>query len=261
MDYSSIIKMPSPGVGSESFVFSVHKAGSSLLFGMLEDLCSRAGIPAISIPDILFLEGVGDDSWQADDDIRPMFMAGYVYFGFRSFPAVLKNYARLCEAPKVFLIRDPRDILTSQYFSFGGKHFSHRLPNKNADVLIDYHMRDRHLDIDEYVIEHAAVLYDKLCDYRARIFDENLLMVRYEDIFFNKRQCLDVVTAHIGMEIDKEIIDAVARAHDIRPVSEDPARHIRRGTPGDHANKLHPATIEKLTAMFREVMCDFGYQL
>lgn len=261
MDYSSIIKMPTASVGSESFVFSVHKAGSSLLFGMLEDACARGAVPAISIPDILFMEGIGDDNWQADDDIRPMFTPGYVYFGFRNFPAILENYARLGDVPKVVLIRDPRDILTSQYFSFGGKHFSHRLPNKNADSVVDYHMRDKHMEIDEYVIDHAEVLYDKLCCYRERIFDKNLLMVRYEDIFFDKRQLLRAVMAHLRIEIDTEIIDAVAVAHDIRPVSEDPTRHIRRGTPGDHANKLQAATIEKLTAMFRELMRDFGYQL
>ena len=104
MDYSCIIKMPTASIGSESFVFSVHKAGSSLLFGMLEDACARGAVPAISIPDILFMEGIGDDNWQADDDIRPMFTPGYVYFGFRNFPAILKNYARLSDVPKVFLI-------------------------------------------------------------------------------------------------------------------------------------------------------------
>ncbi|MEG3085509.1 sulfotransferase domain-containing protein [Sphingomonas sp. PB2P12] len=261
MDYSSIIKMPVAGVGSESFVFSVHKAGSSLLFGMLEDLFARCEVPAISIPDILFLEGIGDHAWEADDDIRPMFTPGYVYFGFRSFPPVLENYARFGAVRKVFLIRDPRDILTSQYFSFGGKHFSHRLPNKNADSVVEYHMRDKHLEIDEYVIDHAEVLHDKLRCYRERIFDENLLIVRYEDIFFDKYRSLQAVISHIGINIDRTAIEAVAMAHDIRPVSEDPTRHIRRGTPGDHANKLQPVTIEKLTTMFRDVMCDFGYQL
>ncbi|WP_242153829.1 sulfotransferase domain-containing protein [Sphingomonas sp. BAUL-RG-20F-R05-02] len=261
MDYSSIIKMPIPGAGTESFVFSVHKAGSSLLFGMLEHIFERCEIPAISIPDILFLEGVLDDIWQADDDIQPMFMPGCVYFGFRSFPAVLKNYARLGGVPKVFLIRDPRDMLTSQYFAFGGKHFSHKLPNKNADSLVDYHMRDKHMEIDEYVIKHAEFLHAKLYDYREHVFDENLLMLRYEDIFFDKAHFLESVLTHIGVIIDNDIIKQIAAAHDIRPVSEDPTRHIRRGTPGDHAKKLQPATIEKLTTMFRDLMGDFGYRL
>jgi len=253
--------MPIPGAGTESFVFSVHKAGSSLLFGMLENVFAKCEVPAISIPDILFLEGVLDDIWQADDDIRPMFMPGCVYFGFRSFPAVLGNYARLGGVPKVILIRDPRDILTSQYFAFGGKHFSHRLPDKNADLLVDCHMRYKNMEIDEYVIEHAEVLHAKLSDYKKHIFDENLFMLRYEDIFFDKAHFLESVLTHIGVIIDSDVIKQIAAAHDIRPVSEDSTQHIRRGTPGDHANKLQPATIEKLTTMFRNLMGDFGYRL
>lgn len=261
MDYSSIIKMPTPGVGSESFVFSVHKAGSSLLFGMLEDICKRCDIPAISIPDILFLEGIGDDNWQADEDIIPMFTSGYIYFGFRVFPAILDNYTRLGDVNKVFLIRDPRDILTSQYFSFGGKHFSHRLPNNNAEELVEYHRRDSHMGIDEYVLAHADVLHQKIRQYREKIFDENLLIVRYEDIFFQKAVWLDRIMTHIGVPVSKDIVDIVANGHDIRPVVEDPTKHIRRGTPGDYGNKLRQDTIEKLTVKFRDLMRDFGYNL
>lgn len=154
-DYNSLVSLPSPHGGKASFLFSVHKAGSSLLFGMIDDLCRNFDFPGVSIPDTLFLEGLDDEEWQNDPELLSLFKPGYVYFGFRFFPEILTEFGGFHEAPKVFLVRDPRDILVSQYFSFGANTLSHTLPNKGKKEFIARHLAKNPIDINDYVIYHA----------------------------------------------------------------------------------------------------------
>lgn len=46
---------------------------------------------------------------------------------------------------------------------------------------------------------------------------------------------------------------------DRRPAQERPDKHVRRVTPGDHREKLQPATIARLNEAFGDVLERFGY--
>jgi len=80
-------------------------------------------------------------------------------------------------------------------------------------------------------------------------------------VFFDKETFLAEIFEHFGLSVGGNIIRNVARAHDIRPEQEDETQHIRKGTPGDHREKLKPQTIETLNDMFREVGGFYGYGL
>ena len=53
----------------------------------------------------------------------------------------------------------------------------------------------------------------------------------------------------------------MAAQNDIRPVEEDMSKHIRKGTPGDHREKLQKETIAKLNDIFRDTCSFYGYDL
>ena len=244
------------------FAFSIHKAGSTLMHKMIADVCIRCGVPSVSIPDTLFLEGISDREWQADKDILELVEEGRLYYGFRYLPAAFLDPAlALKQRQSVLLVRDPRDALVSEFFSFGGKHVSHRVPDKNAEKFRKGLEATADLGLDDYVLQSAQYHLAKLKAYREALDLSTVMLRRYEDIYFDKHGFLQDVFAHLRIAVDPEVIREVAAANDIRPSVEDYSKHIRKGAPGDHREKLMPETISSLNDIFRQVCSDFGYDL
>lgn len=264
LDYRELMKdvLTEPGDFPDVYAFSIHKAGSTLLHSMIKGVCERCGIPALSIPDSLFKEGIFERDWEHDHAVLDVIQPGRVYYGFRNFPSVFTTPSLDIRNRKcVLLVRDPRDALISQYFSYGGRYISHALPKKNADAFIERARASQELSIDEYALRNARNYHNKLSAYRDGLNFEQVLLRRYEDVFFDKRGFLQAVFEHFGFDIATGVLDEVSRAHDVRPAVEDPSKHIRKGTPGDHAEKLQPETIERLNAFFRDIASWYGYDL
>jgi len=244
------------------FAFSVHKSGSTLMHSMLDAACRAAKIPAVTVPDIMFNLGDVAGAWQSDSALLPLFQKHLLYFGFRSFPAILADEAAQIRNRRfVLLVRDPRDALVSQYFSFGRKKSSHAVPKENADAYLKTRDQIEETEIDEYVLREAPGLARKLGEYRHYLDFDHGMVRRYEDIYYDKLMFLADIFAHFGIDISEQIVTDVARQHDIRPAQEDDSKHIRKGTPGDHREKLAPATISSLNEVFRDVGAFYGYDL
>ena len=251
-----------PGEFAAYFAFSYHKAGSTLMHNMIQEVCASAEIPALNIPGVLFDEGVLDHEWQNDHEILEVVQDGRVYFGFRYLPELLlRPGVCLRERKSVLMVRDPRDALVSQYFSFGGRYHSHILPANNTGDFEKTWQWTSQFEIDEYVLNSAPLLLTKLRAYERLLGTDNMLLARYEDVYFDKQRFLGAIFSHFNLAVSPVIVERVARAHDIRPSSEDPTKHIRQGTPGDHRKKLRPETIAKLNDHFRDVCQGFGYDL
>lgn len=262
-DYHAIFsdRMPAPGAFPACFAFSIHKAGSSLMHAMIHQVCARAKIPGISIPDVLFNEGLMD-TWSSDRELLEFIEPGRIYYGFRQLPPVLLDPSvRLREQKSVLLVRDPRDALVSQYFSFGGKHVSHNVPEKNAEGFVASTRASAALDIDDYVLEFAPQYLAKLEAYWRHLDFSNVLLRRYENIYFDKQGFLSEIFQHFEIAVPDAIIAEVAAANDVRPATEEVGKHIRKGAPGDHRDKLRPGTIEQLNAMCQDVARRYDYSL
>lgn len=263
-DYIDLIKenMPNPGCFQDAYAFSLHKCGSSLMNEMISEACRRADVEAVSIPDLLFKYGVTDDQWTGDGRLGAFFEKGRIYFGFRYLPELFKKQISLLDGKKItLLIRDPRDALVSMYFSFGGKHISHVLPEKNSEQILANWKKTAHLNIDDYVLQTAPMFLQRFIDYKEYLYFENVLLCRYEDVYYDKVNFLSSVFKHFGVNISSSIIKDVSSLHDIRPASEDPTKHIRKGIPGDHREKLQPETISRLNEMLSDVCLWYGYHL
>lgn len=265
VDYKKIFEqelaVPS-GTFMDCYAFSIHKAGSTLMHKMIADVCRAAKIPGISIPDTLFRQGIFEKDWAEDPRILELISPGRIFYGFRHLPPVLlADSLQLKFKKSVLLIRDPRDALVSQYFSYGGKHVSHRLPDKNKEAFLEKAQSTADLSIDEYVLKLSRNHLKKLLAYRNNLYFDNVLLCKYEDIYFDKRTFLGNIFRHFGIRVNQRILDAVAEKNDVRPEEEDPTKHIRKGTPGDHANKLKPETIQELNNLFGKVCKWYGYDL
>ncbi|MBF2046964.1 MAG: sulfotransferase domain-containing protein [Elainella sp. C42_A2020_010] len=250
------LEIASPANVASFFVFAIPKSGSVLQDNVMEDICQYLEIPAISIAKTAFKEGIEEGRF--GEDICELFVEqGYCYYGFRYFPPYLNNFD-IKGFKKILLVRDPRDILVSHYFSMKK---SHPLPQgAMGDQLAQLRQKLSEVDIDSYVLENAERFADIFRAY-ARIEDENLKLFRYEDIIFAKHQWIGEILAFLGLEMEESVITEIAKRHDIFPNRENVDLHIRKVTPGDYKEKLKPDTIEILSELLEDVLIKYRYEL
>lgn len=260
MKYDIVKYENPPGNFYMRFAFSLHKCGSSLMNGLIRDVCSESKIPNVNIPGPMFQNGFLEKDWQVDKELLNLFKEGYLYHSFRGFPPVLKGNIDFSLSRSVLLLRDPRDALVSQYFSFkpGG---SHVLPKVNAGNVLKKGVINADLTIDEYVLKHAKQHLNKLKTYLGVLDFDNTKVFKYEDIYFDKYHFIKEIFEYFGFEVSDEVLVRAAKSRDVRPVKEDATKHIRKGTPGDYKEKLKQDTIEKLNEMFSSTSFQFGYDL
>jgi hypothetical protein len=250
-----------PG-GEVFFCLGVRKSGSTLLNRIVLPLARRNGIKPVDIPGAFFMHGMGVADW-AGADLRDVVRPGNIYVGFRSFPANIAVYPRFEMARKVFMFRDPRDALVSQYFSDA---YSHVPPagdtdasRQHAEMFEKRRAEARETPIDDYVLKRARSMDKTLCAFGSLLSDPRCLLLRYEDYVFQKPRLIHKILRHFDWTCPPGAIEALLKQVDQVPESEDPQRFVRRVIPGDHRKKLSPSTINKLNNLLSESLQMFDY--
>jgi hypothetical protein len=253
------------GSGPSVFSFSMAKAGSTLLYNMLSQLAPGAGLTYFSIEDYLFSRNVSpvNRPGYIGDVIRP---TGYCYGGFRQYPAF--RVTGLNNAKVTFLVRDPRDMMTSLYFSLLG---SHRVPAAEepakgepagaAERLLKARARLQTTDINTFA-RRSVNTYLKIFEgYVAQGFAwrQNVAIYRYEDVIFAKDAWVRDICEWYAWEIDPARQRQVAAMFDERPTEERPLEHVRQVTPGNWRAHLTEGTSAVIVEALAEYMRLFGY--
>ena len=254
------ISLPPPGKGPTFFIVGLHKAGSTMLNGLFKPLARQAGYTFFSLPNTLHALGMRLEEFRGDlsDFYGP---EGYAFGGFRNLtPSVaLPAYAR---GRTLFLVRDPRDMITSHYFSVA---FSHRAPGSSvssAALTAFAQGRERALagTIDAFVLEEAPEVLRKFTTTTALLEPVEPTIYRYEDVIFDKPAWVADMIGRLGLSLRPNVVARIIARVDQRPDVEDPMKHVRRVAPGDHREKLAPATIEALNEVFAPILDRFGYR-
>lgn len=243
--------MPQPVQGQPStFVIGIYKGGSTLLNRMIGELLRESRRRSINMPLLLRKEGWEPSSVATDVDGLCEY-EGVVYSGFRNCPSFLQNSPNFLRSNKLVMVRDPRDILVSLYFSHA---YSHAIPQSGPVRQHAEETRERALStsIDEYALENAEKVLADLMSFKDLLTDKAKL-VRYEDVIFDKVGLAKTICETIGITIAPDVLAEVAARNDIRPEKEDKHAHIRNVSPGDHKNKLQPETVNKLNQILKPV--------
>jgi hypothetical protein len=250
----AIINVPPPGNFHSFYVFALHKSGSSLLNNMLDTALRRAGVSQIAIPDVAFAAGLPDDPILNPEDL--VFDNGYCYRGFRIFPSYLRNFD-ITKNKKILLVRDPRDMMVSYYFSMSQ---SHVIPDFGPirEELISKRGALREVSINEFCLANFDVFRKAFKSYRC-LFGSELRLYRYEDVVFNKLEWLDDMLWYLGFVLSLDDRKRIADENDIRPATERPEEHIRQVTPGNYQKHLSETTIQRLNYEFRDILVQFHY--
>ena len=116
-DYQVDLPPPLEGLKS-AYLFSFHKSGSTLMDNMVRHYCAQFDIPTFSLFNAAF--DVGIQTSQIMEDAAVCFSnAGRIYTGFRHYPAF---ELELADVHCILLVRDPRDMLVSHYYSVTKSH-------------------------------------------------------------------------------------------------------------------------------------------
>ncbi len=236
-------------VGGLAFAFA--RGGSTLLSNLLTVYCQRKKIAECALFEQAFEQGVHTNEIQGDA-AKLLKRPGILFTGFRHFP---KFKFSMADRPAVLLVRDPRDMIVSTYFSVIK---SHKIPDGNQGLVLD-RKKSSAMDIDQFAIDRTSHYSMQFSRYRRHLSGVNLAVFRYEDVIYRKPDWLGEMIQHLHLPLDHKLIQEVAEQFDIIPDEQDESKHIRQVHPGDHRSQLQPATIEQLNRRLAEFLsvCEY----
>lgn len=231
--------------------FSVHKSASTLIKNSIIRLIGSQNI----IP--LKLSGYLSKEKQEKYYNNPVFMNnvlrenGYFYGAFRAY----YPFPNLDKFKIVLVLRDPRDVLTSFYFS---TLFNHPLSSQQV-----YKDRNKYANytIDQYVLEIAPAMQKIYADYCKHLIErENVLFLKYEDMIEDFGPWLYSLTSFLELK-NINVAEKIIKETTFKVDKENKHSFIRNVKAGDHINKLKPETIETLNNLFKHELETLKYSL
>lgn len=246
------------GEGPAFFCLGVRKSGSTMLHRIMNFLANRNHVNVVDVPSTFFRNGFTVAHWQAID-LSPLLAPANCYIGFRTFPDTLAQTSAYRDGLKVFMFRDPRDALVSQYFSDA---YSHDLPKQESegrDLFLKKREEAQQADIDAWVLDKVGGIRRTLLSYKDALSDPTCLVLRYEDYVFQKRRMIMKIMNHFGWSTEPGRINKLLADVDVVPEGEDKSRFVRKVIPGDHVAKLKPETVRRLNKKLAEIMELYDY--
>jgi len=164
-----------------------------------------------------------------------------------------RNIPRSDNHRTIFIMRDPRDIVISWYYSV---KYSHALMGQIAEF------RDRlnQLDLSEgmqFSIEYldAFGVFEALRSWRQSVSDPKVLVVKYEDLIGRSgKDSFDRIFNHCQINLADKDLENLTTEYSFRSMSkrepghEDRKSHMRKGISGDWKNNFP----EDLKIFFKE---------
>ncbi len=255
------VEVSDGGQGPCFFSLGVRKSGSTMLHKIVNFLATRNRVSIVNLPDLFFRSGFTFKDW-AQLDFGHLIRPGNLYTGFRTFPAPIADSPAFRHNPKVFIHRDPRDALVSEYFSDA---FTHRIPqNENSDgqgreIFLEKRAAAQAADIDEWVLSKCASLGQTMLQFAPLMKDPRCLVFRYEAVIFEKRRLIHKILDHFGWSLGAADLAKILGDVDVVPEEENQRAFIRKAVPGDHRAKLAGATIAELNSRLSDVMELYDY--
>lgn len=235
---------------------SMHKAGSSIADRVIGDFCVLRGygidriaakVPASPLSEV--------DVYRT---YQPQMRLDGIYYGVARHPDV-HDMEILPKLRLIAQVRDPRDCITSLYFSLRESHVPPRDPEK-LKAFMEHRKKVQGLVIDDYAVREAPQYARRLrimADMLQRHPD--ILLLRYEEMVEDTRTWLDRISAFLDQPLTDDLLARLGDKIVFRVDREDPASHKRQITPGDHRRKLQPETVRAMNAVLADQLAAFGY--
>jgi len=162
----------------------------------------------------------------------------------------------------VIMIRDPRDVLVSAYYSYST---SHGVPHSKEKATEFLELRNRILamTVDEYVKEMCEESKWRMSQYiELNSTCPSARIMKYEDMISDFSGWFEALLNHCEWSISDKLRDQIETQAEkaSNPSKENTSKHRRQVTPGDYERKLKPETIEYLNDYLSECLVAFNYR-
>ena len=241
-----------------SYFFSIERSGSSLFWYIVTDLLKEAGRSYCEPLEHLFTQGITRS--QIDTNALRALLArpGYAFGMLRSLDEAVQGLD-LSQNKKFLLIRDPRDVLVSLYFSMAGSHWVPAEGRAREEIL-----KTRELttgSVGEFATsEVLGNIHGRYSEYRQ--FCErhgDVTIFRYEDVIFDKMSWITRLIKLLALAVPSNAARRIADKHDRLPTKERPSENVRQVRPGNWKAHLDEKSIARIEEMFSREMAFFGY--
>lgn len=243
--------------------FSFDKAASQYTKSLLKQCASQHGMVTVNIQDYAFNSDfpyLHELSAEQMESYKHIFIPrGYLY---SVFGGMVEGIAEMERYILLLVLRDPRDLLVSRYFSISVSHIPPYGPSEKYDMFISQRQTAQSMTIDEYVVAESDRVYEGFSRYKMQLVDKypNLYITRYEQMVNNFPSWLDELLERSQLTITPEFRQGLLEQNQrMRPKDEDVRRHLRKGKAGDYKEKLKQETIYSLNKKLGSILDEFGY--
>ena len=222
---------------------ALHKSASMFLFKLFFRLSKEQRMAFYS----------GNLKVPTDHQVTPNIDHNFCLGPIRDFKINQTEFEPNIDIHRIFQLRDPRDILVSEYFSFGWIHTENRFGEKEQRIR----EKIKQQSIDDYVLEPGGASHDlvKRLDHLARNANKrNVTLVRYEQMVEDFPSWLWQVMLPFGFDKSSRFDRFKYQKYRwkyLRAFQADKTRrHKRNVKPGEHRIRLKPETIRELNRRF-----------
>jgi len=236
--------------------FGHHKSGTCWIQGILKDLAAIAGFEVSGNHTYRAFNGdIAGYRERNPFDILCLTNADYLYL--RSFASV-----------GFHVVRDPRDVAVSAYFS----HLNSHPEDDEWPELLLLRNYLKSLPKDEGLtveIEYMGRMFNRLLMWKYAA-QPSVLEYKFEDLirdplpmFTRAFEHMGIVPQVVGYDalpplISKNSFENLSGGR--KPGSEDVAHHYRRGVPGDWRNHFTSQHVAYFKALYNPVLLKLGYE-
>ncbi len=233
-------------------VHALHKSASMFLHKFFKDLAERAEVTFFSIHN----DPPDHNSLLVDRS------ESFVLCPIRSFQTESFVFPRLKNVRHFFQVRDPRDILVSEYFSLGWRHTDEHW----TDEAKQRRKQIQSMGIDEFVLTESLTgktpLVERMNPVLEHVSQANATVVKYETMIEDFKSWADSILTSCRFANRVALLaDLEAMYRDEFLPDADSQGHKRNVKAGDHRDKLKKATISELNKKFARVLRSLDYQL
>jgi hypothetical protein len=165
-----------------------------------------------------------------------------------------------------FILRDPRDIVVSWYFSTRYSHPSTGLIPERRKKLENLSLSDG-LKYSIDAIERSGLFWSQRSWIHNSEDHGNVRVFRYEDFAHENRSFLKQLFDYLNIVIPEDEFFALYDQHRFERYSEgrtkgmeEPKSHYRKGMPGDWINYFDSATIVHFRKVTKDLLEVLGYR-
>ena len=239
--------------------FTVHKCASTFA---PKALCyfnseKNLGLSVFDLPAYIRMN-VDDQPYElmsqrADKLFLPQ---GALYVPLRRFVDVpdMQDYST------ILMLRDPRDILVSSYFS---RRYSHTLPfrSPHQESFLEKRRLSANQTLREFIQDNVEPVRDKYLEYIEQLLARpHVQLLRYEDMILDTGGWAHDLAEAIGVSCTENDVSRLVELGGFGVKRrEDVKKHVRSGKTGDFRDKLDRASIDMLNARFRPVLEALDY--